>query len=70
MKEEVITVKKNVGKNDTYIRYAVGLVFLVLAIVWSWWFVIPAVISIVTGYLGFCGLYSLFGINTCKLKDE
>lgn len=63
-------MKKNVGKTDTYIRYGLGVVFIVLAIVWSWWFAIPAVIAIATGYFGFCGLYSLFGISTCKLKEE
>ncbi len=63
-------MKKNVGKTDTYIRYAVGVVLIVLAIVWSWWLLIPAAIAIATGYFGTCGLYSLFGINTCKIKTE
>jgi hypothetical protein len=31
---------------------------------------IPAVISIATAIMGTCGLYSLFGINTCKLKNK
>lgn len=63
-------MKKNVGKTDAYIRYGLGVVFIVLAVVYSWWFVIPAAISIATGALGTCGLYSLFGVNTCKLKDQ
>lgn len=63
-------MKKNVGKTDSYIRYGLGVVFIVLAIVWQWWMVIPAAIAIATGYLGTCGLYSLFGINTCKLEQK
>lgn len=62
-------MKKNVGKTDAYIRYAIGLVFLVLAYYISWWLLIPAVISILTGALGFCGLYTLIGVNTCPLKN-
>lgn len=63
-------MKKNVGKKDTYIRYAIGVVLVVLAIFWKWWLAIPAVVAFATGYFGVCGLYSLFGINTCKVKTE
>lgn len=61
-------MKKNVGKTDTYIRYALGVVFAVLAVLWQWWMVIPALIAFATGYFGVCGLYKLVGINTCKLQ--
>lgn len=61
---------KNVGKVDAYIRYAIGLIFIVLAVVFSnWWLLIPAGAAFVTGALGTCGLYALFGISTCKLED-
>lgn len=63
-------MKKNVGKVDKIIRFVLGALFFVAAYLWSWWLLIPAVIAIATGFLGFCGLYSLFGINTCKLKDK
>jgi preprotein translocase subunit SecF len=62
-------MQKNVGKIDSYIRYGIGVVLIVLAIVWQWWLAIPAVIAIATGFLGTCGLYRLFGINTCKIKE-
>jgi len=66
-------MKKNVGKTDAYIRYGLGVVFLVLAVIlqgWYWLLLVPAVLAIATGALGFCGLYSLFGISTCKLEDQ
>ncbi|MCF7926681.1 MAG: DUF2892 domain-containing protein [Candidatus Izimaplasma sp.] len=66
-------MKKNVGKEDAYVRYALAIVFLVLAILYSYWFLIGTVILALTGFLGTCGLYSLFGINTCKIdppKEE
>jgi len=69
MEIEVIKLKKNVGKTDTYIRYAIGVVLLVLAVLWQWWLVFPALVSFATGYFGMCGLYRLVGINTCKIKE-
>jgi len=71
MKLEVIHMKKNVGKTDSYIRYAIGAVLIVLAIVLKvWWLAIPAAIAILTGAFGVCGIYTLFGINTCKVKQK
>ena len=61
---------KNVGKVDKIIRVVIGVLFIVAAIIWSWWLLIPAVISIATAAMGTCGLYSLFGINTCKVKPK
>lgn len=61
-------MEKNVGKNDKIIRYILAGVFLILSYMISWWFIIPAGIAFLTGFLGICGLYKLFGINTCKIK--
>jgi len=63
-------MKKNVGKTDKIVRYVLGALFLVLSFTVSYWFLIPAAIAIVTAGLGFCGLYALLGINTCKTKKE
>jgi len=64
-------MEKNVGKLDAIIRYAIGGVLIVLAIVLQvWWLLIPAAIAIATGALGRCGLYKLFGINTCGVKKS
>lgn len=61
-------MKKNVGKIDKIIRYVLGALFLVLSFTVSYWFLIPAALMIVTAAVSFCGLYSLFGINTCERK--
>jgi len=64
-------VEKNVGKNDSYLRYSIGIVLLVVAYVLSsWWLVIPAALAFATGFFGICGIYKIFGINTCKIKSE
>lgn len=57
-------MEKNVGKKDKMIRYGLAAVFLVLTFTSSWWFIIPATIAFLTGFLGVCGLYKLFGIST------
>ena len=64
-------MEKNVGKTDSKIRYAVGIVFLILAFAARpfWLFFILAIVSFATAYFGKCGLYKIFGINTCKLKQ-
>lgn len=36
-----------------------GIVLLVLA-----------TIFVITSFVGFCGLYTIFGIQTCKIKDK
>lgn len=63
-------MKKNVGKTDKVIRIIIGILLIVAAYLWTWWLLIPAFIAIVTAFTGFCGLYSLFGINTCKLENK
>lgn len=63
-------MKQNVGKNDKIIRIIIGILFIVAAAIWTWWLLIPAAISILTALTGTCGLYSLLGINTCKIKNK
>lgn len=56
----------NEGFADRAIRVVLGLFLVSLVFVgpqtpWGWLGVIP----LVTGIVGFCPLYRLFGINTC-----
>lgn len=57
----------NVGNIDRVIRIVVGLLIAVWAINAGnfWW--ILGIALIATGVFRFCGLYRLFGINTCKV---
>lgn len=60
---------KNVGTVDKVIRIILGLVLIALVFVgpqtpWGWIGIIP----LATGLIGFCPLYSVFGINTCGTK--
>ena len=60
---------RNEGTVDRALRVIVGLVLIVMALrgmytPWTWIGVVP----LLTGVLGMCPLYSLLGINTCKIR--
>ncbi|MHC1780288.1 MAG: DUF2892 domain-containing protein [Bacteroidales bacterium] len=67
-------MKKNVGTTDKWIRIIIALIIVALyfanlisgtlAII----LLIVAGMFIITGFVGFCGLYTLLGISTCKKK--
>ena len=62
-------VCKNVGTVDRAIRIIVGVVLIALVFVgpqtaWAWIGVVP----LATGLLGWCGLYTVLGMKTCKIK--
>lgn len=62
-------MKSNVGGIDRILRIVLGLVLIGLALtgtigVWGWVGVVP----LATGFMSFCPLYPLLGINTCPKK--
>ena len=62
-------MKVNEGSIDRIVRIAVGVILLSLVFIgpqspWGWIGVVP----LVTGLSGWCPAYTLFGINTCKMK--
>lgn len=62
-------MKINEGTIDRAIRVIVGLVLISLVFIgpqspWGWIGLIP----LVTGLAGFCPMYTLFGMSTCKPK--
>lgn len=69
-------MKKNMGSADRLIRVIIALVlgFLyykgiisgTLGIV----LVVLAVVFVLTSLIGFCPLYTLFGIRTCPVKQK
>lgn len=64
-------MKQNVGKVDQAVRYILAIILVILAIILdTLWLLIPAVILAFTAAVSFCGLYKLFGVNTCKIKTD
>jgi hypothetical protein len=61
-------MKCNIGKTDRIIRVLIGLIVIAIGIyLKSWWGAI-GLVPIFTAAIGWCGLYTLFGISTCKAK--
>lgn len=61
-------MKCNIGKTDRIIRVLIGLIVIVIGVyLKSWWGAI-GLVPIFTAAIGWCGLYTLFGISTCKAK--
>lgn len=61
---------KNEGNIDRIVRLTAGAALVGLAAtgtvgVWGWIGVVP----LATGAMGWCPLYSIFGINTCAVKQ-
>ena len=61
-------MEKNVGGIDKVVRIVLGLVIIGLGIYFKNWLGIIGVVVLLTGLIGWCGFYSLVGINTCKIK--
>ena len=62
----------NIGTTERIVRIVVGLVLIALYFVdpaapMRWLFLL-GIIPLATGLLGWCGLYTLLGINTCRRR--
>ncbi|MBN9423066.1 MAG: hypothetical protein BGO63_02855 [Candidatus Accumulibacter sp. 66-26] len=64
-------MKNNVGGIDKILRVVAGIVLIALAAtnvigVWGWIGVVP----LLTGLVGWCPAYTLFGMNSCPMKKS
>ncbi|MCB2058362.1 MAG: DUF2892 domain-containing protein [Novosphingobium sp.] len=59
---------RNEGTIDRALRIFLGIVLIGLALNGTTAFGWIGVVPLVTGLLGTCPLYSILGINTCKVK--
>lgn len=62
---------KNVGGIEKTLRIIIGIVLIALVFVgpktpWGWIGLLP----LITGLVGYCPAWSLFGINTAKSSSE
>lgn len=59
-------MQKNVGTVDRTVRILLGSVMIAAALIFQgWWFLI-GIVPLFTGIVGYCPLYSLFGLNTAE----
>lgn len=61
-------MKKNVGTVDMVIRLVLGVAIGIWGIVAGSWLGLIGIVPIATGLMGFCPLFAIFGISTCKIK--
>lgn len=67
-------MKKNMGTLDKGIRLVIAIAiallyyFNVISGTIAYVLMVVAIIFLLTSFINFCPLYTLLGINTCKLK--
>ena len=64
-------MKRNLGNLDRIIRIVVGVALIAAAATgqigwWGWLGIVP----LATALMGSCALYSLLGINTCRIDKK
>lgn len=64
---------KNVGSVDKVVRVVAGIALVAVGIVLggAWWAAAAVgAVLLFTATTSFCGLYTLLGVNTCKVKNS
>jgi hypothetical protein len=61
-------MKHNVGGADKVVRIVIGLAIIVVGVVAKSWWGLIGLVPLGTGLVGWCGLYPLLKISTCKTK--
>ena len=61
-------MKCNIGKTDRIVRAVIGLIVIAVGYYLSSWWGIIGLLPIFTAATGWCGLYTVLGISTCKIK--
>lgn len=61
----------NLGAADRTIRVVVGLILLMATFIGTigWWGLI-GIVPLLTGLVGFCPAYKLFGFSTCPMERK
>lgn len=63
-------MKKNVGKADRTVRIIAGLIIIAAGFYFKSWWGAVGIIPLITAAVGSCGLYTLFGVSTCKIDPD
>jgi hypothetical protein len=61
-------MKRNMGKADRMIRFIIAIVIILAGLYFQSWWGLIALLPLATSYTGFCPLYKLLGISTCKTE--
>jgi Protein of unknown function (DUF2892) len=58
----------NESNADRIIRFVLGIAIAVAGLYFQSWLGLLAIIPLATAVVGWCPLYSIFGISTCPVK--
>lgn len=61
-------MKHNVSNTDRIARVLIGLIMIGLGVYFQSWLGVIGIIPLATAALGWCPLYTLLGISSCKNK--
>lgn len=61
-------MKCNIGTTDKIVRVITGLIVIAVGCYLNTWWGLIGLLPIFTSIIGWCGLYTLLGISTCKIK--
>lgn len=59
-------MKRNAGTADRIVRIIIGIAALGAGYYFQSWLGLIGLVPLFTGLIGWCALYPMLGINTCK----
>ena len=59
---------RNVGSVDRIVRIVAGIAIITAGVVYRSWWGIVGLLPLITGILGFCGVYAVLGLGTKRLE--
>jgi hypothetical protein len=62
--------RTNESNADRIVRLLLGVAIAAAGLYFQSWFGLLAIIPLATATIGWCPLYSLFGISTCAVKTS
>lgn len=66
-----MSFKHNIGKIDKWVRILSGIALVGIGYyLQSWLWGIVGIIIFATGIIDWCLVYKIFGVSTCKIKEN
>ena len=65
LSEVMFMFRTNESMIDRMLRIIAGIIILLVGLLYQSWWGLIGLLPLLTGIIGFCPLYALFGWNTC-----